>query len=100
MRNDSGTMTGTESSSATTGDRRAPTPRWREISCVCGGHGIVSDYGGGDFNGAKECAECGGSGRQFLSDKGVIAIYPGGPLRGRLTKKELAQLTQSEDHQS
>lgn len=28
----------------------------------CSGYGIVSDYRGGDFNGAMECDECEGSG--------------------------------------
>jgi hypothetical protein len=68
---------------------------WREIRCAsCDGHGLVSDYGccGEDFYGAKECDDCCGSGRQHITEKGVIAAYPGGPLRGRLSQKELAEL--------
>ncbi len=35
----------------------------RRTSCHhCSGYGVVSDYRGGDFNGAMECDECEGTG--------------------------------------
>ena len=100
---DHGTTTSAESGAVTTGDQTAPMPRWREVLCAsCGGHGVVSDYGatGVDFYGAKECDGCLGSGHQYVSGHGAIAAYPGGPFRGRLTRKELSQQTQVADHQS
>ncbi len=56
------------------------------IKCVhCDGHGMVSDYGslGRDFEGPAECDDCGGSGQIVRYESGVLAQYPGGPLRGR-----------------
>ncbi len=62
---------------------------WTKTICyVCSGHGLVSDYSGGDFNGATECDRCDGTGRVWLSPKGAIVKYPGGPFIGRLTKRE------------
>jgi hypothetical protein len=60
---------------------------WRQIKCVdCSGHGLVSGYtaDGGDFTGADECRTCAGRGSVWLSAKGVLALYPGGPFLGRL----------------
>lgn len=68
--------------------------KWKEQSCgLCGGHGQRSGYSidGGDFLGADECRDCNGSGRIFVSDKGVVAQWPGGPFIGRLSKAEQAQ---------
>lgn len=63
---------------------------WKQKTCYgCGGHGMVSDYSGGDFNGPKECECCNGSGRLYVSFGGAIAQWPGGPFVGKLTKKEL-----------
>jgi hypothetical protein len=36
----------------------------------------------------------GGRGISGISPKGVIAVYPGGPLMGRLTKQELGERQQ------
>jgi len=60
-------------------------PGWSTDRCHdCGGHGLVSDYGDGeDFYGAKECKTCGGKGYLFVSPKGKLAEYPGGPFRGQ-----------------
>lgn len=62
-------------------------PAWHTEDClVCDGHGEISDYGplGDDFYGAKECPECSGSGKLWVSPKGRIADYPGGPFRGSI----------------
>lgn len=70
--------------------------KWTETKCgLCGGHGQCSSYtiNGGDFLGADECRGCNGSGRIFVSEKGAMAQWPGGPFIGRLTKAELAALT-------
>lgn len=66
--------------------------KWREKQCSgCGGHGQVSGYtaDGSDFTGAEECKECNGTGRVFISPKGAIAQWPGGPFVGRLSKAEM-----------
>ena len=62
-----------------------PYPGWKNIQCVaCGGHGLLGDWGNGeDFYGPRECNDCFGSGRIWKSPKGYLAIYPGGPFRGR-----------------
>ena len=65
---------------------------WRTEICVyCDGHGLVSDYRGGDFNGAMECSECNGSGRIWISPQGRIADYPGGPFRGQISTRVIKQ---------
>ena len=69
---------------------------WKKIQCSsCGGHGLVSSYtlDGSDFLGAEECSDCRGAGVVFVSTKGTIAQYPGGPFLGRLTKQELNGLS-------
>jgi len=60
---------------------------WTQIRCGhCGGHGLRADYGNGeDFYGPKSCDECNESGFLWRSAKGVLALYPGGPFRGRDT---------------
>jgi hypothetical protein len=68
---------------------------WKQIACPnCGGHGIVSHYSYGpdgvDFDGADECKRCSGSGELWLSPKGRIAQYPGGPFVGRVTSAYFA----------
>jgi len=51
---------------------------WKLIDCGCC-NGIEW---GGDY--PKECRSCGGNGRMALHVKsGVLADYPGGPLRGK-----------------
>lgn len=53
---------------------------WKPSNCfVCSGTGMVSDYSGGDFNGPKECDTCKGNGHYWISPKGRMAAYPGGP---------------------
>jgi len=54
---------------------------WHWEKCAyCNGYGVVSDYRGGDFNGAMECPRCNGSGRFVVYPSGAIAQYPGGPF--------------------
>jgi DnaJ-class molecular chaperone len=56
---------------------------WRTTECPnCRGYGVVSDYRGGDFNGAYECTECGGCGILWISPKDRVAEYPGGKFKG------------------
>lgn len=53
------------------------------VACPnCGGHGVVSDYRGGDFNGAMDCPDCGGSGGIVVYASGRCALWPGGPFCG------------------
>lgn len=64
----------------------------KSVTCwSCGGHGVVSVYSAMDFEGAGECKDCGGNGVLWLYPSGVIARYKGGPLCGRLTKREMEQ---------
>lgn len=58
---------------------------WLKDRCGnCGGHGIVSDYGmGDDFYGPKDCDSCDGAGSVWISSGDRVALYPGGPLKGR-----------------
>ena len=72
---------------------------WERKTCVCcSGYGVVSDYGNGeDFYGPKECISCNGSGQVYISAKGTVAQWPGGPFLGRLSKAELlSQSTRGE----
>jgi hypothetical protein len=56
---------------------------WREETCgACRGYGLVSDYSGGDFNGAMGCESCGEQGFVWRSPKDRLALYPGGPFVG------------------
>lgn len=66
--------------------------KWRVVECsICNGHGVVSAYSSVDFLGPKECSSCRGSGFVWISPKGRIADYPGGPFRGYATERELAE---------
>jgi hypothetical protein len=72
---------------------KTTTEGWRQIRCFdCGGHGLVSGYtaDGSDFTGAEECRTCTGSGFLWVSPKGALAQYPGGPFLGRLCQEERA----------
>ena len=74
---------------------------WLEIKCSCGGYGQVSSYtlGGTDFLGAKECSDCGGSGRVFISENDRMVEYPGGRFLGSapgLFKKTEALIAKGE----
>jgi hypothetical protein len=63
----------------------APThkTRWLETTCgCCRGYGMVSDYRGGDFNGAMGCDGCGEQGFYFVSENDRLAMWPGGPFLG------------------
>ena len=56
--------------------------RWRTQTCgSCSGYGVVSDYRGGDFNGAMDCPSCWG-GVVYVSENDRMAAYPGGPFLG------------------
>jgi hypothetical protein len=54
---------------------------WKQETCGhCRGYGVVSDYAGGDFNGAKDCSQCAG-GIVWVTPSGKHhALYPGGPF--------------------
>jgi len=54
---------------------------WKQVTCGnCRGYGVVSDYSGGDFNGAMDCPHCGG-GMVWETPSGKHhALYPGGPF--------------------
>ncbi len=57
---------------------------WEAIECsCCNGFLWGRDY-------PCECTKCEGSGRLWKHKKsGAIALYPGGPFRGRLLKSEV-----------
>ena len=62
---------------------------WKQRQCGnCLGYGVVSVYSMNDFEGPGECNACQGAGVIWEGPKGVLAMYPGGPLLGRLTNKE------------
>jgi len=64
--------------------------RGKLITCTgCSGHGVVSGYtiGGTDFLGPEECNECGGNGTQYMYSNGSLAMFKGGPMRGRICLK-------------
>lgn len=62
---------------------KAERAKWRTIQCSsCAGYGVVSDFRGGDFNGAMDCRSCGGKGFHWVSPRDRLADYPGGPFRG------------------
>lgn len=63
---------------------------WHKIKCgTCDGHGMVSKYtyDGSDFEGPEECGDCWGQGSIWISPKGRLALYPGGPFLGSVQKK-------------
>ena len=75
------------------GGRQGPAMSKREIRCEsCAGKGVVARYSYNDFEGPEECDYCGGAGVQTAYPSGAITMYPGGPLRGRLTNGERAAL--------
>jgi hypothetical protein len=57
-------------------------PGWDELDCgCCGGIQWSGDY-------PKECDRCGGGGTLFRHRKsGALADYPGGPFRGKETRR-------------
>lgn len=64
--------------------------KWGKIPCPrCGGFGVVSEYtlGGTDFLGPAECGNCEGNGVLWRHETGTIAVYPGGPLRGKISMR-------------
>jgi len=66
---------------------------WHTEKCTaCYGTGQVSDYSACDFEGPKECGHCWGSGNIWISPKGRIALYPGGPFLGSIGAKELERV--------
>jgi len=57
-------------------------PKWDEIDCGCC-NGL--EWGGEE---PRECNSCNGTGRIFRHRKtGVLAVYPGGPFRGKDNRK-------------
>jgi RecJ-like exonuclease len=67
--------------------------KWQTIQCYdCGGYGVVSVYSYCDFEGAGECNVCDGSGQLWMSKKGRLARWPGGPFMGSVSEKELKYL--------
>lgn len=55
---------------------------WIKDRCGVCVAGYVSDYSSGDFEGAKECDSCNGSGSLFVSERDRLAAWPGGPFLG------------------
>ena len=67
----------------------APYSHWRTMPCHhCRGYGVVSVYSHNDFEGPGVCPRCLGGGTLFVSPKGRLAAYPGGPFCGSLPKEE------------
>ena len=63
----------------------------RYITCAnCGGHGLVASFSEG-ANWPDECADCGGSGKNWLYPSGYIARFYSGPFLGRATAEEMAE---------
>jgi len=60
--------------------------RWKECA-ICRGYGVVSDYSGGDFQGAKDCDAC-MDGIYFITPTGRCAAWPGGPFCGRTDRED------------
>ena len=55
-------------------------PGWKRVDCGC----CAGLEWGGEH--PRECEDCGGNGTLCWHEKsGVLADYPGGPLRGRTT---------------
>lgn len=56
--------------------------KWKQVACGCCA-GI--EWGGCE---PRECQDCGGNGSLWLSPRGkALALYPGGPFRGKPSKK-------------
>jgi hypothetical protein len=63
-------------------------PGWRTIQCShCRGYGVVSHYSAYDFEGAKDCPDCEGTGQLYIRPTGHLFLYPGGPAKGMWDKK-------------
>ena len=61
--------------------------RGRSIPCArCTGHGLVTVWSFG-VKEPEECADCGGSGRNWQYPSGAIARYYSGPLIGRASQE-------------
>ena len=61
-------------------------PGWIQFACGC----CAGIMWGGDH--PQECNHCWGSGFIALHKKsGVLALYPGGPLLGRLSREEIEE---------
>lgn len=61
-------------------------PEWLMLDCGCC-NGLK--WGGDE---PIECRDCAGTGVQYLHLRsGVIAVYPGGPLLGRIDKQTLTR---------
>lgn len=59
-------------------------PEWKQVRCPAGCYaGTVAVYSAADFEGPGECETCKGSGGVWVSPKGAMALYPGGPFCGR-----------------
>ena len=58
--------------------------QWRSFTCPnCDGRGLVISSNSFDRNEIVECSDCGGSGQLWVTDKDIVAMYPGGPFRGK-----------------
>jgi hypothetical protein len=72
--------------------RKTYCKHWLYVDCVC----CMGIKWGGEE--PVECSDCGGSGyRAVHLLSGVIALWPKGPLCGKLTNEELHQLQRSAD---
>lgn len=54
---------------------------WQHVSCgQCLGTGQVAVYSWSDFEGPGDCPDCKGGGDLWISPKGRVCLYPGGPF--------------------
>ncbi len=67
---------------------------YKNIACwICSGHGVVSRYSMGDFEGPEECDTCGGNGSVIRYKSGTLAKFPGGPFIGSERKNISQEIT-------
>lgn len=58
---------------------------YSKISCHdCSGHGLVPHYSFRDFEDAKECSTCEGTGHLYITPNKRLVVWPGGPFKGRV----------------
>ncbi len=61
---------------------------WITKSCdYCGGSGYIEPFFDSGYGYGIECKRC-SAGTVYVSDKGRLALWPGGPFVGSLPKSE------------